>query len=121
MNIEDFRDFCLSFKGTTEDYPFEDKDILAFKVMDKIYAIADAGKFKNIELKCDPVKASMLRNLYKEVQPSRHMDKRQWNMIRPGGALDEELIKEWIKDSYSLVVEGMSRKEQKKLEKMEEG
>lgn len=118
MNLKDFREFCLSFNGTTEDEPFDEHNIIAFKVMDEIYAIAEEDKFESLELKCDPVKASMLRNLYQEVQPSQHMDKRQWNSIDPGGALDEELIKEWIKDSYHLVVEELSRKKQKKLEKM---
>ncbi|SMO70070.1 MmcQ/YjbR family DNA-binding protein [Fodinibius sediminis] len=120
MNLEDFREFCLTFTGSTEDHPFEDENILAFKVMDKIYAIADTDKFKSIDLKCDPVKASMLRNLYQEVQPGQFKDKRSWNTIDTEGALDDELIKEWIKDSYSLVVETLSRKKQKKLEKMDE-
>lgn len=119
MNIEDFREFCLSFNGTSEDHPFDDDNILAINVMDEIYAIADIEKFNAINLKCDPVKASMLRNLYNEVQPGQHMDKRHWNTIDPNGTLDDELIKEWIKDSYNLVVEALSRKKQKKLEKME--
>lgn len=118
MNKKDFRNFCLSFKGVTEDHPFENENILAFKVMDKIYAMTDVENFNNINLKCDPVKASMLRNLYKEVQPGEHMDKRHWNSIDTEGALDDELIKEWIKDSYNLVVEALPRKKQKKLEKM---
>lgn len=121
MNIEDFREFCLSFNGVSEDFPFDNKTTVAFKVMEKIFAIADTDKFSDISLKCDPVKAAMLRDLYKDVQPGQHMDdKRHWNTVDVQGDLDDELIKEWIKDSYSLVVDGLPRKKQKKLEKMED-
>ncbi len=120
MNIEDLREFCLSFNGVSEDFPFDDETTLAFKVMDKIFALTDVDEYDAIDLKCDPVKAAMLRDLYNEVQPGRHMDKRHWNTIKPEGELDDELIKEWIKDSYNLVVEGLPRKKQKKLEKMED-
>ncbi len=118
MNIEDFREFCLSFNGVTEDFPFDDETTLAFKVMGKIFAITDVDEFEGISLKCDPVKAAMLRDLYEDVQPGYHMDKKHWNTVDPKGKLDDEIIKEWIKDSYHLVVENLSRKKQKKLEKM---
>ncbi|WP_138431402.1 MmcQ/YjbR family DNA-binding protein [Fodinibius saliphilus] len=119
MNIEDFREFCLSFNGVSEGFPFDDESTLAFKVMDKIFAITDVDDFDGINLKCDPIKAAMLRDLYKDVEPGYHMDKKHWNTVNPQGELDDEIIKEWIKDSYNLVVEGLSRKKQKKLEKMD--
>lgn len=118
MNLKDFKEFCASFNGVTEDFPFDDDTTLAFKVMGKIFAITDVENFDGINLKCDPVKAAMLRDLYEEVTPGRHMNKKDWNTIKPEGKLDDELIKEWIKDSYNLVVEQLSRKKQKKLEKM---
>ncbi len=119
MNIEDFREYCLSFTGVTEGYPF-DEDTLVFKVMDKMFAMADVENFERINLKCDPVKAAMLRDLYAEVKPGYHMNKRHWNSVNPKGELDDVLIKEWIEDSYNLVVENLPRKKQKKLEAMEE-
>lgn len=119
MNIEEFRNHCLSFKAATEDFPF-DENTLAFKVMDKIFALTDVDKFERINLKCDPVKASTLRNLYEEVQPGIHMNKRHWNSVDPQGTLDDEIIREWIKDSYDLVIESMPRKKQRELERMVE-
>jgi len=118
MDIKEFRKFCSSFEGVTEDFPFDDNNILAFKVMNEIFAIADIEKFKGIELKCDPIKAATLRNLYPEVEPGLHKEKKHWNVIDPDGYLSDVLIKEWIKDSYDLVVEELPRKDQKKLEKM---
>ncbi len=119
MNIEEYREHCLSFKAVTEDFPF-DENMLAFKVMDKIFALTDVEKFDRINLKCDPVKASTLRNLYEEVQPGFHMNKRHWNSVNPQGTLDDEIIREWISDSYDLVIEAMPRKKQRELERMDE-
>lgn len=119
MNIEKFREYCLSFNGVTEGYPFNE-DTLVFKVMGKMFAMTDVENFSRINLKCDPVKAAMLRDLYPEVEPGYHMNKRHWNMVDPKGNLDDVLIKEWIEDSYNLVVENLPRKDQKKLEAMEE-
>lgn len=117
MNIEEFRDLCNSFEGVTEGFPFDDKT-LAFKVMGKIFALTNVDEFDSINLKCDPVKAATLRDLYPEVKPGYHMNKRHWNTIDPHGYLSDVLIKEWIKDSYDLVVESLPRKEQRKVEKM---
>jgi predicted DNA-binding protein (MmcQ/YjbR family) len=40
MNIEDFRLYCLSKKGVTESFPF-DETTLVFKVMGKMFALTD--------------------------------------------------------------------------------
>ncbi|MEJ7661287.1 MAG: MmcQ/YjbR family DNA-binding protein [Hymenobacter sp.] len=40
MHIEDFRDFCLSLPGTTDETPFG-PDTLVFKVGSKIFALTD--------------------------------------------------------------------------------
>jgi len=51
MNIEEFRNFCLSLPGAIEDLPF-DENTLCFKVMGKIFAICDIEEFESINLKC---------------------------------------------------------------------
>lgn len=121
MKIQEFKKYCLSFNAVDEEYPTdEDEKILVYKVMGKTFAITNEDKFERITLKCDPVKAATLRNLYEEVQPGSYKSKRHWNSIDPNGVLDDEIIKEWIKDSYDLVVESLPRKKQRKLEAMEE-
>ena len=39
MNIEEYREYCLSVKGATECMPF-DEHTLVFKVMDKMFTFA---------------------------------------------------------------------------------
>ena len=68
MNIELIREFCLSKKFVTEDFPFDDVT-LVFKVSDKIFALANLKGDLSINLKCDPEKAIKLRNEYTAVKP----------------------------------------------------
>lgn len=76
MNIEDFRNFCLHFKGVTEEFPF-DNNTLVFKVLGKMFALCDVDDFESINLTCDPVKAIQLRDEYPGIViPGYHMNKK---------------------------------------------
>lgn len=108
MNIEDYRDFCLSLKGVSESFPFGD-DTLVMKVKDKVFSLASLDPF-SFNVKCDPEKALELRELYPDVLPGYHMNKRHWNTIRISGAVSNDKLKQWIRDSYDLVVAGLPKK-----------
>lgn len=115
MNIEEFREFCLSFKSVTEEFPF-DNNTLVFKVMGKMFALCDVEDFESINLKCDPVKAVQLREEYPGVViPGYHMNKKHWNTIMMDNNLPDDLIGDWITDSYNRVVAKLPKKDQKKL------
>lgn len=114
MNILDYRNFCISLPGVTEEFPFDDKT-LVFKVMGKMFTACDVDEFDSINLKCDPVKAIELREFYPEVSPGYHMNKKHWNTVSMQGDLPDDLIREWIKDSYDLVVENLPKRDRKKL------
>jgi predicted DNA-binding protein (MmcQ/YjbR family) len=115
MNIESFREFCLSLKGVTESTPFGD-NTLVLKVMDKMFALADIDKFDGINVKCDPEKAIELREKYNCIKAGYHMNKTHWNTIEMTGELSDEEIKHWILHSYDLIVSKLSKKEKTKLD-----
>ena len=50
MNIEEYRDYCISKKGVTEEFPFDNKT-LVFKVVGKIFALTGVDSFDFINLK----------------------------------------------------------------------
>lgn len=114
MNIEDLREYCLSFPHTSEGLPF-DETTLVFKVVDKIFCLADLETFEMINVKCDPEEAVLLREEYEAVLPGYHSNKRHWNSLIMDGSLPDHLIKEWVKNSYDLVVKGMTKKMQTKF------
>jgi len=109
MNIETLREYCLSKKGVTEGFPF-DESTLVFKVMGKMFALTDLVDEFSINLKCDPEKAIELREMYASVQPGYHMSKKHWNTIYVDGSISDKLICEWIDDSYNLIVASLPAK-----------
>jgi len=118
MNIEDFRNYCLSKKGTTEGFPF-DATTLVFKVMDKLYALTDTEDEFSINLKCDPERAITLREGYPEsIIPGYHMNKKHWNTIKMDGRVSENLIIELIDHSYDLIVQKLPKIKKQELENL---
>lgn len=114
MNIEELRDFCLSLKGAEEKMPFGD-DILVFAVKGKLFCLTDIANFESINLKCDPEEAINLREIHTEVIPGYHMNKNHWNTIKTKGKISDKQMKEWIINSYNLVVSTLTKKIQKDL------
>jgi predicted DNA-binding protein (MmcQ/YjbR family) len=53
VNIEELREYCLSKKGVTESFPF-DETTLVFKIMGKIFSFTDLEGDLSINHKCDP-------------------------------------------------------------------
>ncbi len=116
MNIDIFRDYCLSKKGVTEGLPFG-PDTLVFKVMEKMFALASLDEVPlRANLKCDPDRALELRENYEDsILPGYHMNKQHWNTLVLDGRLDPKLVFELIDHSYDLIVSGLSGKLKKEL------
>ena len=115
MNIEEFRDYCLSKKGTSEEFPF-DENVLAFKVMEKIFALTHLQNFDSISLKCDPEKAVSLREQYPGVVPGYHLNKKHWNTVFTDASIPGSLLRDWIDHSYDRVVDGLPKAAKIELE-----
>ena len=124
MDIIQLREYCLSFKGATEDFPFNE-DTLVFKVMGKMFALVGLEKWEmgnpSINLKCDPEKAIELREKYpEEIYAGYHMSKKHWNtVVINGSQLTEKQIKHFINHSYELVVSKLTKKQKQELKEME--
>jgi len=111
MNIEDYREFCLSLRACTEHTPFG-PDVLVFKVAGKMFSLIDIKNFKRINLKSKPEDAIVLREQYPEITPGYHMSKQHWNSIDPKGTLKDELIYRLTKESYNLIISSLPKKQQ---------
>ena len=110
MNIESFRHYCLSKKGVTEEFPF-DEVTLVFKVMGKMFALAPLERIPSqINLKCDPERAQLLREEWDGIiMPGYHMSKVHWNTLLME-QLPDDLLTELIDHSYNLVVAKFPKK-----------
>lgn len=114
MNIEIFRTYCLAKKGVTEDFPFGEQTIV-FKVLGKMFALANVDLFESINLKCDPERAIELRETYQGVLPGYHMNKKHWNTVLVNNDVPEKLIFELIDHSYKLVIKSLPKRLQNEL------
>lgn len=106
MKREKIIKYCLELPNTYEDYPFPDDMIsatikhssnkkwftLIMNVNDKLY----------VNVKTNPDYSDILRNTYKYIIPAYHMNKEHWNTIIVSDDVDEEIVKELIKQSYEL-------------------
>lgn len=102
MDIEKFRDLCLSFPDVTEELPFG-PNTLVYKVKGKMFALTDLDAFESINLKCDPEQAIELRERYPAVLPGYHMNKAHWNTVRMDNSISDRVLEEWVRNSYALV------------------
>ncbi len=114
MNIEELREYCLAKKGVTESFPF-DESTLVFKVSGKMFALTDLVDAFSINLKCDPEKAIELREQFPCVVPGYHMNKQHWNSVFIDGSVNDKLLKEWIDNSYDLIVKSLTKKQQQEI------
>lgn len=109
MTFEDLRLCCAAKAGVTYDTPFG-PDVMVFRVMGKIFALAPIDVFVSVNLKCDPERAIELRERYEGITPGYHMNKVHWNTIDTTGSVPEKLIRELVYHSYDLVLASLPKK-----------
>lgn len=122
MNIEDFRAYCLSFKGVIEKMPFEkanseyDRNLLVFYVLDKWFCFVNIDVFDFCNIKCDSDQITKLQDSYEGIKPGYHMNKKHWISVYFSMDVPEKIIKELVKQSYNIVVSSLSLKEKEMLQ-----
>jgi predicted DNA-binding protein (MmcQ/YjbR family) len=118
MNIQQLYEFCLSKKGVTEHFPF-DEDTLVFKVGGKMFALTSLKRFEDgtpsMNLKCDPERAEELRAQYEAIHPGYHMSKVHWNSVDFNKDVSDKMIGELINHSYDLVFKSLTKKMQNEI------
>ena len=122
MNLETFYEYCLSKKGITEHFPFND-DALVFKVGGKMMALSSLSQWENgnpsVNLKCNPEYAQELRAQYDDIIPAFHMNKVHWNTVAINNDLSDSFVKKLIDHSYDLVFKSLPKKLQNEILEME--
>lgn len=118
MNIEYIREYCLSKKGVSESFPF-DESTLVFKVLNKMFALTSLDRSPTqINLKCDPEYAIELRDQYGDITGGYHMSKKHWNTVTVEGDLEDKMILSLIDHSYELIVGSFTKKMKAELDNL---
>jgi len=121
MNIEQLREYCISIKGATESFPF-DETTLVFKVMEKMFAYVGLepkdGQFA-VNLKCAPEKSIELRERYQGVRNGIHMPQGLlWNAVHLESDVPDKLIQELIEHSVEEVIKKLPKKKQQEYKEL---
>jgi len=115
MTLPELRKYLSQKAGSFEDFPFDDVTMV-YKVSNKMFALIGLDDAPlRINLKCDPILAVELRQLYPAVIPGYHMNKTHWNTVILDGSISDEITMKMIDDSYILVVQSLTRKEREKI------
>jgi predicted DNA-binding protein (MmcQ/YjbR family) len=109
MDLAEFREYCLSKAGSSEDVPFG-PDVLVFKVGGKMFALAALDELPaTVNLKCDPDLALDLRDRYEQVRPGYHMNKKHWNTVEIEAGIPDVELRKMIDHSYELVIKRLPK------------
>ncbi|QRV23295.1 MmcQ/YjbR family DNA-binding protein [Marinomonas foliarum] len=116
MDSTTLKKYLLSKPEAEEYYPFDDYTAV-FKVQGKMFALLIKKQGSPLlNLKCTPDHAIELRDIFSDVIPAYHMNKRHWNSVVLSGDLPMGEIQRQIDHSYSLVVRKLKKSVREGLE-----
>ncbi|WP_231424984.1 MULTISPECIES: MmcQ/YjbR family DNA-binding protein [Pedobacter] len=110
MDIESFREYCLSLPGTTEGMKW---DHLCFMIEEKIFVIADVDTGSSFSIKCNPDEFDAL-TARDGIAQAYHLAKRQWIQVQNLDVLNDKELKARVAESRSLVLAKLPKKTQSK-------
>lgn len=115
MDANEILDYCLSKKGVTESFPF-DNETLVMKVGTKMFLLMSLEKQPlTIAVKTDPEWSAELREQHHQITGAFHMNKTHWNSVSLDG-LKRELVLKMIDHSYDLVFKSLTKKAKEEIE-----
>ena len=110
--MEFYKNYLLAKPYCLLDYPFG-KAVMVFKVKGKMFATLSKDRVNGqcvINLKCDPIEATALRDIYSAVTAGHRMNNKHWNTVVIDHSIPQGEIERMIDNSYNLVVSSLPKK-----------
>lgn len=117
MNIEDFRNYCLSFPEAKENMPWTEpqyQNLMTFTVADKWFCLIDLEN-KFCDLKCPVEQVAELQDKYKGVEPAWHMNKTHWIKVILDSDLPKAEIEMLVRQAYDTIVLSLPKSKRQEL------
>jgi Uncharacterized protein conserved in bacteria len=108
MNIEDYREYCLSLGNDIEEkLPFQKfkngEGVLVFYVMGHMFSFFDCNDFSVISLKCQPERIEDLKAQYECIgNPYNESPPRHWIGDQPLDCPLMTCLKELTRNSFEI-------------------
>lgn len=114
MNIEDFREYCLSMEGVTEKTPFGKfarryDSILVFYVLDHMFCFVDMDNFSFVDVKSTPEEIEDIRINHSSVSNPLNQSLKHWIQLDFNGDISDSMIYSLVKRAYDIVKEKYSK------------
>lgn len=108
MDIESFREYCLSFDGVVEKTPFGKfaarfDSVLVFYVCGHMFCMVDMDDFTSATVKGKPERIAQLHETRAACSSHRNMNARYWIQLNFGGDISDKEILELVGESYGIV------------------
>lgn len=108
MNIEDFREYCLSLGDVAEKTPFGKfaaryDSVLVFYVCEHMFCMVDMDDFTYAVVKNTPEKIAELHETRHSVERQRNMMAKYWIQLNFGGDVTDSEVFNLVKKSYEIV------------------
>ncbi|MDY0077540.1 MAG: MmcQ/YjbR family DNA-binding protein [Bacteroidales bacterium] len=114
MNIEEIRNYCIEKDFVTESMPFGD-DVLVFKVAGKMFLVANLSGATRISIKASPEEVFERLEKHPDTEEAYHFNKKHWISVKMDEAANFNRVRSWIDRSYTLVLEGVSKKVKREI------
>jgi len=116
MRYEWLDKYCISHKGVEKDFKLE-WNATRYMVRGKMFAMQGGDKEGKpiITVKLEPMFGDLLRNQYKDIVPGYYMNKEHWNSLYLDGDVPDDVLKDMLGRSYSIVLGSLSQKVQKEI------
>ncbi len=108
MDLIEFREFCLSFDGVTENTPFGKfarryDSILVFYIAEHMFCLTDIDDFSYIDIRSTPDKIAELQNIYTSVGRPINRSLRYWIQIDLNGDVPDNVIRQLVREAYGII------------------
>lgn len=119
MNIEEFREYCLSMEGVTEKTPFGKfarryDSILVFYVLDHMFCFVDMDDFTSVTVKSTPEEIGEIRMAYSSVGDPLNRSLRHWIRLDLNGDISEREVLKFVDRAYEIVRAGYAGKRKRR-------
>lgn len=105
LTRRDAVDYCLTFPGVYEDYPFDDPNWTVMRRRDTRHGFCWIFEREGhiwLNLKNAPDWGELRRSSFPSVLPAYHMNKEHWSSVILDGSVPREEIETMIGESYAL-------------------
>ena len=108
VNIEEFREYCLSLEGVTEKMPFGKfarrfDSILVFYIHGHMFCLVDIDNFTSVTVKSKPETIEEIRMNHSSVDNPLNLSPRHWIKILLGGDIPDNGIYSLVNEAYGIV------------------